>query len=52
MNKVNPFPALTAPRILVFLPNLSITDKTALVANLAKTSLAEIMTRSFSAFFI
>ena len=51
MNKVNPFPALTAPRLPVFLPNLSIRDKAALVANLAKSSLAERTTRFFSAFF-
>ena len=50
MNKVNPFSALTAPRLLIFLSNLSITDETALVANLAETSLAKETARSISAF--
>ena len=41
MNTVNPFPALAAPRQLIFLSNLPSTDKAALVANLSKTSLAK-----------
>ena len=38
MNKVNPFPALTAPRALIFLSKLSIIDE---VANLGKTCLVK-----------
>ena len=41
MNKMNHFPAVTAPASLVFLSNLSKIDEVALVANLGKTSLAE-----------
>ena len=38
MKKVNTFPALMAPCPLIFLSNLSNTDKVALAANLRKTS--------------
>ena len=41
MNKMNPFPALTATQTLIFLSNLSNIDKVNLVANLGKTSLAK-----------
>ena len=37
MNKLSPFPAITAPCPLIFLSNLSNTDEVALVANLNKT---------------
>ena len=47
MNKVNPFPALTAP---CFLSNLSKINKVALVANLGKISLAKGTARSKNAF--
>ena len=50
MDKVNPFPALTAPRPLTFLSNLPNTDAVALVANLGKTYLAKGTARSNSAF--
>ena len=36
MNKVNPFPGLTAPAPLIFLSNFCNTDDVALVANLGK----------------
>ena len=38
MNKVNPFPALRAPRALIFLLNLSNIDE---VANLGNTTLTK-----------
>ena len=41
MNKVIPFPALTAPFLLIFLSKLSIIGKVGLVANLDKTYLAK-----------
>ena len=50
MNKVNPFPALFTPHPLIFLPNLSITNESALVTNLGKTSLAKRTASTFSAF--
>ena len=37
MNKVNSFPALTVPRPLIFLSNLSGANEIALVTNLGKT---------------
>ena len=51
MNKVNPFPALTAPRPLIFLSTSSNTEEVALVANLGKTSLVKGTARSNNAFF-
>ena len=59
MNRVNPFPPPTAstplvaitPCPLIFLSNLSIEEKAALIANLGKTSLANEEARSISAFF-
>ena len=50
MNKLNFFPALTAPHPLNFLSNLSNSDEVALVANLGKTSLAKGTERSIRAF--
>ena len=41
MNKVNPSPGLTTRFPVIFLSNLSNTEEVALVANLAKTSLAK-----------
>ena len=38
MNKVNHFPAITAPCPPIFLSNLSNTDKVTFVANLGKIS--------------
>ena len=49
MNKMNPFPALTATQTLIFLSNLSNIDKVNLVANLGKTSLAKGTVRFISA---
>ena len=51
MNKVNPFSAITALYLLVFLLNLSDTDEVALVATLGKTSLAKRSVRSNNTFF-
>ena len=50
MNKVNPFPALTASTPLIFLSTLSYTDEVALVTSLSKTSLAKGTTKSVSVF--
>ena len=41
MNKVNTFPALTAPHTLNLLSNLPITGKAALVADSGKKNLAK-----------
>ena len=41
MNRLNPFPALTALRPLIFLSALSSIDEVAIVANFWKTSLAK-----------
>ena len=49
MDKVNPFPAVTGPGLLVFLSDLSNTDQVVLVTNLGKTSLVEGAARSVSA---
>ena len=43
MDKVNPFPALTAPCPLIFLSNLSNTDEVTLVVYLGKASLGLII---------
>ena len=50
MNKVNPFPALTAPFPLVFLLNLLIAFKNKLLTNPDKLSLAKGIATFFSAF--
>ena len=50
MNKVNPFPALTASTPLIFLSTLSYTVEVALVASLSKTSLAKETAKSASVF--
>ena len=50
MNKMNPFPALAAPLLLISLSNLSNTDKVALVANSGKTALAKETAKSIGAF--
>ena len=50
MNKVNPFPAVTSSRPLIFLSDWSFTNEAALVANLGKTSLAKGTVRYISAF--
>ena len=52
MNKVRPFPALIAPCRLIFLSNLSNTDKVALVANSGKTSLVKGTTSSNNTFLL
>ena len=49
MNKVNPFPALTASHPLISLSNLSITDEVALVANCGKICLTKGTTNFVSA---
>ena len=41
MNKLNTFPALITPFLLIFLSNFCNTDEVDLVANLGKTSLAK-----------
>ena len=41
MNRLNPLPALTAPRPLIFPSALSNIDEVAIVANFWKTSLAK-----------
>ena len=46
MDKVNAFPPLTAPCPLIFLSNLSNTNEIALAANLGKTPLVKVATRS------
>ena len=51
MNKVNPFPVFTVPGQLIFISNVSITEKAGLVANLAKKSLAMGTPRSITACF-
>ena len=50
MNNVNLFPAIMASCPLIYLSNLSITDKIALSANLAKIFLANETERSISVF--
>ena len=50
ISKVNHLSALTAPRPLTFLSNLSNTEEFALVAKLGKTSLAKGTARSNNAF--
>ena len=45
MNKVNPFPALTAPRSLIFLSNLYKTDEVILKTKLLIT-LSNVLTRN------
>ena len=50
MNKVNLFPALTAPFPLVFLLDLLIAFENKLLSNPDKLSLAEGITTFFSAF--
>ena len=50
MKKVNLFPALTAPFPLIFLSNLSNTDKVDSVANKGKAYLAKGTTRSNKTF--
>ena len=50
MNKVNPFPAPTARRSLIFLSKLSITDEATLVANFGKTYLVKGTTMIIRAF--
>ena len=52
INKVNPFPALTAPFSLIFLSNLFIAFEAKLLTNLGKLSVAKINARSVSAFFL
>ena len=47
MNKVNTFPALTAPHTLNLLSNLPITGKAALVADSGKKNLAKETARSY-----
>ena len=51
MNKVNPFPALTAPLPLVFLSNLFTTFEVILLTNPGKLSLAKGITIFVSGFF-
>ena len=51
INKVNPFPALTAPFPLIFLSNLFIAFKGKLHTNLGKLSLAKGIAIFVSAFF-
>ena len=51
MNKVNPFPALTAPFPLIFLSNLFIAFEVKLLANLGTLSLAKGSIIFVSAFF-
>ena len=51
INKVNLFPALTAPFPLVFLSNLSIAFKTKLLTNPGKVSLAKGISKFVCAFF-
>ena len=51
MNKVNPFPALTAPRPFIFLSKLFNTDEVVLFTNIGKTSLAKGTARSSNAVF-
>ena len=51
VNKVNPFPNLTAPFLLIFLSNLFIALDVKLLTNLVKLSLANRITTFVSAFF-
>ena len=51
INKVNLFPALTAPFPFIFLSNLFITFEVKLLANPCKFSLAKRIARFVSAFF-
>ena len=50
MSKVNPFSALTAPCLLIFLSNVSNADEVALVDSLGKTFLAKETTMPVNAF--
>ena len=52
MNKVNPFPALTAPCPLTFLSKLSNAEKVALVAKLRGAFLAKGIARFDKAFLL
>ena len=51
INKVNPFPALTAPFPLIFLSNLFIAFEIKLLTNPGKLSLAKGIAMFVSAFF-
>ena len=51
INKVNPFPALTAPFPLIFLSNLFIAFEAKLLTNPGKLSLAKRIATFASAFF-
>ena len=51
INKVNPFPALTAPFLLIFLSNLFIAFELQLLTNPGKLSLAKGKTIFVSVFF-
>ena len=51
INKVNPFPALTAPFPLIFLSNLFFVFKANLLTNPGKLSLAKGIATFVSAFF-
>ena len=52
INKVNPFPALTAPFSLNFISNLFITFKIKLLTHPGKLSLAKGIARFVSTFFV
>ena len=51
INKLNPFPALTAPFPLIFLSNLFIATEVKLLTNPGKLSLAKEIAIFVSAFF-
>ena len=51
INKVNPFPALTAPFPTTFLSNLFIAFEATLLTNLGKLSLTKGIARSVITFF-
>ena len=51
INKVSPFPTLTAPSPLIFLSNLFILFEANLVTNPGKLSLAKGIARSATTFF-
>ena len=51
INKVNPFPVLTAPSPIIFLSNLFIAFEAKLLTNPGKLSLAKVIAIFFSAFF-
>ena len=52
INKLNPFPALTAPFPLIFLSNLFIATEVKLLTNPGKLSLAKEIAIFVSAFFL